>query len=181
MSRSELAGPDTVSPLIQFCFCKCRTRANKTGRDAVCQECGRSVYTAQLHHLLLGLEALLGLSLANVFASDGGFVLWIHVQCLLGQRHLIHFAWNPCSVCNLPLQRQKVYELTFPTTLSPGHLYRLRLENPAPSQVWTQALVMTDGQQHPELLRFSWSKRTGWTAGWGSGNKATMVVERLRC
>ena len=112
------------------------------------------------------LGALLGLSLTNVFASYSGFVLWIHVQCLLGRRHLIHFARSPCSVCNLPLQRQKVYELTFPTTLSPGHLYRLRLENPAPSQVWTQALVMTDGQRHPELLRFSWSKRTGvdsWT------------------
>lgn len=166
MSRSELAGPDTVPPLTRFCFCKCRTRANKTGRDAVCQACGRSVCTAQLHHLLIGLEVLLGLSLANVFASYSGFVLWIHVQCLLGRRHLIHFARSPCSVCTLPLQRQKVYELTFPTILSPGHLYRLRLENPAPSQVWTQALVMTDGQRHPELLRFSWSKRTGvdsWT------------------
>lgn len=45
-----------------------------------------------------------------------------------------------------------------------------------PSQVWTQALVMTNAQQHPELLRLSWSENMGLTQlDGGSGNKGTIV------
>lgn len=130
----------------------------------------KCLHSSALHHLLIGLEALLGLSLANVFASCNGFRVVDTCPVFTWMKTPDSFCCSPCSVCTLPLQRQKVYELTFPTILSPGHLYRLRLENPAPPRIWTQALVMTDGQWHPSYwVPGSWSKRTGWTAGRGSG------------
>lgn len=119
---------------------------------------GGSVCTAQLCHLISALGASWlspSPEPASVFELYGGFMSWINVQCLLGRRHPIHFALSPRSVYNLPLQRQKASSLTFPTALSPRHLFSLRLENPASSQGWTQVLVMTNGQRPPALLRFS--------------------------
>lgn len=130
-----------------------------SGRSVLAQLC--------LCHLISGLEATSWVSSslvpANVFKLYSGFVLWMKVQYLYGWRHPIHLALRPGFVYNLPLQRLKAYELTFPTTLSPRHLFRLWLENSGPSQVWTQTLVMTNARQHPELLRLSWRKSMGLT------------------
>lgn len=129
-------------------------------------------------HFWLGGH-LLGLSLSSA-CQCFWIVWWFRVvdksPVFAWTKTPIHFALSPGFIYNLPLQRQKAYELTFPTTLSPRHLFRLWLENPMPSQVWTQALVMTNAQQHPELLRLSWSENMGLTQlDGGSGNKGTIV------
>lgn len=118
---------------------------------------GGSVCTAQLCHLISALGAS-WLSLSRA-CQCVWIVRWFHV---VDKRPV--FTWtktpNPfCSESPLSLQptssEAEASSLTFPTALSPRHLFSLRLENPASSQGWTQVLVMTNGQQPPALLRFS--------------------------